>query len=140
VCTALFAALSYLSVRFPGRNPSTWPTLVFAGFALMGVFLLLEYWRARHELRAEGLHYGKTLGRPGLARWDEIARVGYSHILKRFRLELTDGRVVRLSALLQGLPLLATEILARVPASAIDADTRSVLEQTAAGNPPPVWQ
>jgi hypothetical protein len=32
------------------------------------------------------------------------------------------------------------EVLARVPADAIEPETRPVLEATAAGHPPSVWQ
>jgi hypothetical protein len=140
VCTFFFAALVILSIRFPGRNPTIWAPITFAGLAVMGLFLLADYYRARHELGPDGLHYGKTLGRGGLARWDEISRVAYSDTMKWFRLELKDGRVVRLSAMLQGLPRFATEILARVRPEAISDKTRSLLEATAAGRPPSVWQ
>jgi hypothetical protein len=140
VCTAFFGALVFLSIRFPGRNPTIWAPIIFSALALTGLFLLADYYRARHELRPDGLRYGRTLGRGGLARWEDVRRVAYSDGMKWFRLELEDGRVVRLSAMLQGLPRLAAELLARVPPDAISTKTRSLLEATAAGKPPSVWQ
>ena len=54
-------------------------------------------------------------------------------------LEARDGALVRLSVMLRGLPELACEILAQGPPSAVDANTRPILEATAQGHPPSVW-
>ena len=139
-CTGFFAAIAVLSIRFSGDDPSVWPAVVFGLFVVMGLYVVADYYRARHELRDDGLRYGRTLGPGGLARWDEIERVAFSDSAKWFRLHLTDGRVVRLSAMLQGLPEFAAQVLERVPGSVIDTKTRQLLEETAAGHPPSVWQ
>jgi hypothetical protein len=134
-----FAGLCVLSVVFRDEDVPLWTTLVFGFFAMLGFYMVVECYRARHELQADGLVYGDTLGRGGLARWEQIVRVRYSDTGKWFRLDLTDGRVVRLSAMLQGLPEFAKEVLARVPQHTMDEKTRALLEDTAAGNLPSVW-
>lgn len=58
---------------------------------------------------------------------------------KWFRLEAQDGAVVCLPVMLMGLPELAREILAQAPPSAVDGNTRPILEATAHGHPPSVW-
>jgi hypothetical protein len=59
--------------------------------------------------------------------------------MKWFRLETHTGQVVRVSAMVMGLPEFARLLLARAPQGAVDADSRLVLEATAAGNPPSMW-
>ena len=54
-------------------------------------------------------------------------------------MDLADGRVIRISAMLQGLPDFAAAALGGVPPAAIDADTRALLEATARGELPRVW-
>jgi Bacterial PH domain len=138
-CTGLFLALAVLSATFPGKTGSVWVTLLFLGFAAMGFFLLLDYRNARHSITEDGLQYGKLLGGRGVLRWREVRRLVYSESAKWFRLELSDGRVVRISAMLIGLPSFARAALDHVPAAAIAGDTRTLLEATAAGNLPSIW-
>jgi hypothetical protein len=56
-----------------------------------------------------------------------------------FLLVKIDGETVRVSALLVGLPEFARIVLEEVRPAAIEATTRPVLEQTAAGFPPKLW-
>jgi hypothetical protein len=72
-------------------------------------------------------------------RWAQVTRVRYSQSLKWFRIEAADGAVVRVSAMLTGLPQFAQAVLAEVPEFHIDKSARPVLERTAAGFPPPIW-
>ncbi len=138
-CTLFFAALAGLSRAFPGRNPAAWPTLVFLFFAAGGLVLVAEYHRGRHRLTPEGLRYGKLLGRGGLARWDQVTRLGYSDAAKWFRLETSDGRVVRVSAMLTGLPDFASAALDHVPENAIEGRARQMLEAVRLGKLPSIW-
>lgn len=77
--------------------------------------------------------------RHGVAGTRSHPTLRYSHSAKWFRLDLADGWVVRISAMLQGLPEFAAAVLAQVPPAAIDGDTRTVLEATARGELPRVW-
>ena len=101
--------------------------------------MILEYRNGRHTLTEDGLQYGRMLGQIGALRWNEVRRLAYSESAKWFRIELADGRVVRVSAMLVGLPNFARAALDHVPSSAIDPNTHSVLEATAAGNLPRIW-
>ncbi|HEU5180416.1 MAG TPA: PH domain-containing protein, partial [Candidatus Polarisedimenticolia bacterium] len=75
----------------------------------------------------------------GVLKWDAVRRLHYSHSAKWFRIDLADGGVVRVSAMLMGLPGFAQAALGQVSAAAIDSETRTVLEATAAGNLPRIW-
>ncbi len=139
VTTFFFAALAVLSAVFPGRNPSRIPTILFLVFVLMGLVVILDYYNGRHTLTPEGLRYGKLWGGGGVARWDEVRSLRYSESARWFRIELADGRVVRVSAMLQGLPRFAAEALSRLPTSVVDEESRRVLEAAASGQLPGIW-
>jgi hypothetical protein len=139
ICTGFFLALAVLSVLYPGKTGSPLISLAFLGFAALGLPMVLDYRNARHTLTSDGLRYGRMLGNGGTLRWTQVRRVYYSEAAKWFRLELSGGEVVRISAMLRGLPEFAAAVLAQVDPSAIDADTQAVLEATARGELPRVW-
>ena len=139
VCTGFFTVLAVWSALYPGNTGSPLISLFFLGFAALGVPLLLDYRNARHVLTPDGLHYGRLMGGGGRMRWADVRTLRYSQTAKWFRLDLADGRVVRISAMLQGLPEFAAAVLSLVPPGAIDGDARIVLEATARGELPPVW-
>jgi hypothetical protein len=76
---------------------------------------------------------------PGTLRWGEVTSVRYSQAAKWFRLDGANGEVVRVSAMLMGLPEFARILLQEVAAASIDPAARPILEQTAAGSPPSIW-
>ena len=138
VCAGFFTALAVwagLSAKPEDRRIAPF----FLIFVLLGLPLVLDYVNARHSLRADGLQYGRMLGGGGVLHWSEVMRVRYSQAMKWFRLETRDGQVARISAMLVGLPEFARAALDHVPADAIDAPTRAILEATARGELPPVW-
>ena len=139
VCTLFFAALAGLSRAFPGRSPTIWSTVAFLLFAAGGLIMVVDYYRGRHCLTAEGLQYGKLLGRGGLARWDQVNRLHYSDAAKWFRLETSDGRIVRISVMVTGLQDFASATLDNVPESVIDKRAREMLEATRRGELPSIW-
>ncbi len=139
VCTLLFAALAGLSRAFPGPDPKVWPTLVFLLFASGGLVLVAEHHRGRHRLTPEGLRYGKLLGRSGFVRWDQITRFHYSDAAKWFRLETSDGRVVRVSVMLTGLQDFASAVLDHVPEDAVEERAHAMLDAIRQGNLPSIW-
>ena len=139
VCAGFFSVLAVWSALFPGKTGSPLISLFFLSFAALGVPLVLDYRNARHELTPDGLRYGKLMGGNGQARWADVRQIRFSQSAKWFRMHLADGRVIRISAMLQGLPEFAAAALGGVPPAAIDADTRALLEATARGELPRVW-
>lgn len=131
------AIVSAVSFDTPGR---WWIALAFLGFALLSAPLLLDYFIARHEVSDEGLSFCKLSGGRKFMRWSEVRTVRYATMMKWFRLEGEGGDVARLSVMMMGLPEFARMLLERVPASAIEPPTLAVLQATAAGQPPSVWQ
>jgi hypothetical protein len=139
VCGGFFLALAILSAMHPGKTGSPLISLFFLAFAALGLPLVLDYRNARHTLTADGLRYGRMLGEGGMLRWTEVRKIRYSEAAKWFRLELVGGRVVRISAMLRGLPEFAAAALAQVPPTTMDQDTRAVLQATAQGELPRIW-
>jgi hypothetical protein len=137
--TPFFLAAAALSARFSRPGDPTWPTRIFLAFVPLGAWLILGYFRERHHLEPGGLRYRRALGRSGVLRWSNVDGVRYSSSWKRFRITTKAGEVVRVSAMLMGLPGFAQAVLAEVRPWAIDEGTRPVLEQTAAGSPPAIW-
>jgi hypothetical protein len=144
---ALFAALLVLSNLYPGidssgrhlehQNPLV--TVMFAGFALLGVYVVLAYLIDRTEFDAAGLRY-RTVMRRGAVKWEDITRLGYSPTAKWLRLETRNGRVVRMSIMLNGLRGFARAVLARVPVDRIDPPARTLLQSAVRGHLPSVWR
>src|SRR5216117_1480954 len=115
VIGGLFLALAVLSYEFPNTTGSLGISLFFAGFALLGAVLVLEYFRVRHRLEPGGLTYQKLLGKGGRLRWNEVASLHYSPSAKWFRIVTIEGQIVRVSAMLVGLPEFARAVLDEVP-------------------------
>jgi hypothetical protein len=140
VCFSFCAALTIYSAVTTDKTASWQTTTLFAGFAAMSALMTLEYFMARHCVSDEGLAYRKLLGSTGFLRWSELKRIRYGSTMKWFRLDAMDGRVVRLSAMLMGLPEFAQALLKSAPAEAMDSDTLQILQATAEGNPPSLWE
>jgi hypothetical protein len=139
VVFALFAGIAVVSNVYANRTTSVFTTAVFVGFAALALWLVADYFVGRHEVSDEGMSHGSLTGRRQF-RWTEVSGVRYSPAMKWFRLEIRSGRAARVSSMLVGLPDFARLVLAKVPAGAIDPETRPVLEATATGHPPSVWQ
>lgn len=105
----------------------------------MSAPMIIDYFMARHRVSDDGLAYRKLLGTRGFLRWSDLRKVRYGSTMKWFRLETADGSVVRISAMLMGLPEFAQALLKSAPVEAIDAHTLQVLEATADGDPPSLW-
>lgn len=78
-------------------------------------------------------------GRRGHLRWLEVSKLRFAPVMKWFVLEAQDGRKVRVSAMLLGLPEFAQAVLAHVPVEAIEPGTLQILQETSRGQPPSVW-
>jgi uncharacterized membrane protein YeaQ/YmgE (transglycosylase-associated protein family) len=139
VIGGFFLAIAIMSYLFPNNTGSLGISLFFLALALLGAWLVLEYFRARHEIEPGGLRYQKLFGGGGRLRWSEVESVRYSSSAKWFRILTVTGETVRLSAMLQGLPEFAEAVLKEVPEDRIDGEAIPILEQTAAGSPPSIW-
>jgi hypothetical protein len=139
VCSGLFLTFALLSLLLPGETGSPLISLFFLGFALLGVPLIAEYVRVRHQLEPGGLRYQTLFGKRGFLPWSDVTCVRYSHTAKWFRIDGGAGEVVRISAMLTSLPEFARAVLEGVPRERIDPKTIPVLESTASGSPPSVW-
>jgi hypothetical protein len=139
VCSGLFVALALCVLLFPGETGSPLIALFFLGFALLGVPLIAEYVRVRHQVEPGGLRYQTLSGKRGFLQWAYITRIRYSEGAKWFRIDGTNGEVIRISAMLTSLPEFARAALQGVARERIDAKTMHILESTAAGAPPSVW-
>jgi hypothetical protein len=139
VCFGFFAVLTIVSASGTNKTATGWTTAIFAGFAAMSAPMILDYFMAIHRVSDEGLAYRKLLGSTGFLRWSELRRVRYGSTMKWFRLEANDGRVVRISAMLIGLPEFAQALLKSAPPRAMDALALQLLQATAEGHPPSLW-
>lgn len=139
VCFLFFATIAVVSNVFPNKTTTWWTTTLFVGFALLSVPMIADYFRARHYVSEEGMSYGRLLGSRRHLQWAELRSVKFAPAMKWFRLETQSGDVARISAKLLGLPEFAQLLLAHAPPQAIDPATLTVLQATAAGRPPPVW-
>jgi len=134
-----FAGIAIISNVFPNKTVTWWTTAGFVGFALLSLPLVADYFLGHHQLSEEGLSYGRLTGRRGYLKWTDLHRVKYAPTMKWFRLETQSGDVARISAMLIGLPGFARLLLSHAPPHAIDAKTLPILQATADGNPPSVW-
>ena len=139
VGVGFFTAMAVLSVVASDGPGTGWFALIFVGFALLSAPMLLDYFIGRHEVSDEGLAYRKLSGARRFMRWSEVRTVRYATMMKWFRLEAQGGDVARLSVMLMGLPEFARLLLAHVPEGAIEPATQAVLQATADGQPPSVW-
>ena len=140
VCGLFFFGIAIVSNTI-GKNPTSTigTTLVFVFFGAMSLPMVCDYFFARHEVSEAGINYGRMLGQRGVLPWSDVQHVRYAPVMKWFVLKQANGRPVRVSAMLMGLPEFASQLLAHVPQERIELQTRGVLEQTREGKPPNVW-
>jgi hypothetical protein len=136
---ALFAGIAVISNVYANKTTTVATTSVFLGFAALSLFVVADYFLAKHEVSDEGMNSRRFTGRRGSLRWSEVVTVRYSPAMKWFRLSSRSGEVARVSVMLLGLREFARLVLAHVPPSAIEPHTLPVLQATADGRPPSVW-
>ena len=138
VCVGMFGAFAVLSALSVDED-EWWVPVLFLGFVLMGVALLLEALRVRHVLTDSGVIYQGLLRRYELVRWQDLAMAQWKPAMKWLVLTARDGRVMRFSALLNGLDSLAIQLAERVPAIEMDNETSQMLAAAREGRLPSVW-
>jgi hypothetical protein len=125
-----FAGLVALSFAHDNATGVPLATSIFAAFALLSLLMAAEYYRARYELTADGLNYGRLLGARRSLKWRDVTHVTYSPGMKWFRIETSCGEIARISAMLRGLPDFAQAVLTQVPSYAIDERALAVLKSS----------
>jgi hypothetical protein len=136
---SFFFGIAVVSNIFANDTTTPITTAVFLGFAVLFLVIVADYVLARHEVSHEGMKYGRLIGKRGSFNWSEVASVHYAPGMKWFKLETQSGEVARVSAMHLGLAEFARTVLEHVPSTAIEPETSSVLQATAAGDPPNVW-
>jgi hypothetical protein len=136
-CAGLFVICAVFSYSAATGGPFV--AAIFTLLAALGCYMIIEYFRDRYELRRDGVAYRTPLGSERFTPWADILWVRYSRAGKWIVLKLRNGRTLRLSVLLVGLPVFAEELLHNVDPSLIAEDSRDVLQNTSRGRPPSVW-
>jgi TPR repeat protein len=131
-----FVALGLASIVYDNDSGGPLMSALFAGFGMLGLLMIVEYFRAYHELTVDGLDFGRLLGPRGSLKWRDVTRLSYSKGLRWFRIETSSGEVARISAMLTGLPEFARAAREHVPSYAIDDSAREMLEACAHGQLP----
>jgi hypothetical protein len=114
-------------------------TALFLACALCCVVLIADFFLSRHRLVDGGIEHRHLTKRRGRIEWAEVTSVRFSSLNKWFVIETERGDVARISAMMIGLPALAEAILAHVPESAIEEETRALLTDVALGVLPELW-
>jgi Bacterial PH domain len=138
VCTGFFILLAVLAGMY-AKADDWWTPYAFLCFALLGAPLIGEALRVRHELKDGGIGYRGLLARYDRVSWDEIESAHWSSSMKWLVLRTRDGRVLRFSAMLNGLDSLALALHERVPALDVDELTAEVLADARNGKLPSIW-
>lgn len=141
VVSVFFFGIAIIS-NTVGKNPTStvWTTALFIAFGVAGLPVIADFFFARHGVSDSGIAYGNMIGQRGNLPWSEVQSVRFSPAAKWFVLEGASGEKVRVSALLLGLPEFAHLVLVHVPTEAIEPDTIAVLQATAEGQPPCIWE
>ena len=137
ICTGGFLACAALS--FDAKTGGPGVALTFVVLSLLGVPLLLDYYRGRHTLTVAGLDYGTMFKGRYFVPWTEVTRVRYSQVSKWIVIESPGRPAARISAMLVGLQKFCTDVLRHIPRDRIEPDAFQVLEESARGNLPSLW-
>lgn len=140
ICTLLFVGVMVVASIWPDEGVNFWFHALMTGMALLGAYLVADYRFARHTVSEGGMDFGRPTGRRLAFGWTEVRSVRFSKSWNWFRIELQSGEVVRVSGMMTGLPEFAGRLLEQVPAARIDRDSLRVLQDTAKGRLPPVWE
>ncbi|MEZ5652539.1 MAG: hypothetical protein R3E87_18525 [Burkholderiaceae bacterium] len=113
-----------------------WLSAALFGLMALSLVLIAGYCVERYHLSVRGLGYQGLLLPRGDLEWSCIDRVEYSRPMMWFVLRARDGRVLRISAMLAGVPEFARHLMQHAPGASITPAARQVLEASARGAPP----
>lgn len=134
-----FVGVMVAASIWPDDGVNVWFYGFFAGMAMMSLYIVTDYYHARHDVSEEGMDFGRPDKRRVVFRWTDVQGIGFSKMWNWFRIELRSGEVVRVSGMMMGLPAFATQVLRQVPAARIDSDALDLLRNAANDRLPPVW-
>lgn len=138
-CTLMFSAIWIASILMPDGTQGLHTHAIFIGFALLGLYLVADYFLVRHEVDEQGMAYGRLTGRPGRFAWVDVERVGFNTHMGWYRLELRNGTVVRVAGTMMGLPMFARHVLDHVPDHRFVPAALKMMEKAAQGELHKLW-
>lgn len=115
------------------------PFAVGSAMTLLSLYLIADYYLARHGVDDQGMVYGRALGKGSTLRWDEVRRVGFNKRMNWYLLALESGATVRIYGTQMGLPEFAAHVLRHVPAARIEPRVHTMLEDAAQGKLHRIW-
>lgn len=139
VGTLFFATCTVMTLLVAGEPIPVLVPLTFLAFTLLSLAMVADFAFARHRVDQRGIHYGRMFGQRGFVTWAEVERVRYVPNMKWFRIQARNGKVIRVSTWLRGLPTFAQALLAGTDPKAIDAQTTAILRATSEGVLPRIW-
>jgi hypothetical protein len=131
ICLLFFSSTALVSSIYGNHTATIWTTLLFLGFATMGLRLMTRYLFGKHEFTADGILYRPMIAQRLYLFWRDVTSVHYARMMRSFVLNGESNRAVRVSDQLLGLPGFARAVLDHVPPSAIDESSRMVLSAIA---------
>ena len=108
----------------------------FVPFFLLFLWMVLEFLFVRRTVTEEGMEARELFGKRIRIRWDAVVRVYYSPLAGWFGVVDAEGKIIRVSVMMLGLPDFARVVLSRVPPEVMEPEARSRLQKAARGNPP----
>lgn len=115
------------------------PFVVGCAMTVLSLYLIGDYYLARHVIDDDGMAYGRTLGKRGYFRWSDVRRVAFNKRMNWYWLELESGVMVRVTGMQMGLPEFAAHVLRHVSAARIDPRAHDLLENAARGKLHRMW-
>ncbi len=138
---AVFGGFSiWLLYDFVASGAEQAELLLFSICGLLFAALSAAYVAAiaieRHQFLPGGIRV-HVWGRDSVrVMWRDIVNIHYERIMRRFRIQMADGRVVRISTHLTNLQRFSSEVLACGDHLTVSAEAREWLESAAFGNVP----
>jgi hypothetical protein len=140
VGTLFFAGSLIGAMMWADTSAPIWPYLVFASLVLLSLYLVADYYNARHELSVDGMHYGRALGQRGTFCWDEVEYIDFNKRMNWYRIGLRSGITVRISGTLMGLPEFARTVLRHASTAQIESGTCAMLHDASNERLHPLWK
>lgn len=136
VCLAMSVAMVIGSFSASG---GVMPFVVGAAMIVLSVYLIADYYFARHVVDERGMDYGRPSGQRGRFAWGEVRCVAFNKRMNWYRLELESGVTVRVAGTQMGLPEFAAHVLRHVPSAHIDPPVLAMLERASQGKLHGLW-
>ena len=125
LCLAISVAMVIGSFTATG---GVLPFVVGSALIVLSVYLIADYFLARHVVDELGMEYGRPSGQRGRFAWNEVHRVAFNKRMNWYRLELASGVMVRIAGTQMGLPEFARHVLRHVPTAQIDPHVQTMLQ------------